>query len=180
MGDDSAGRSSGSAFSLVTSRGWVSAQSTDRSPSSSSSSAMARPLSGGSSMYWSYSSISNSCSSSPMSSGPGPVLSSLVMAPILPQRPAGHAGTVPVPGSNRPNRLAAGGAAAQLDQAGAHDLLELGLEPQDGGQLPAGLPRPGGPPGLDDGGEDRGDVAQPAGRVESDDDPAPVLGVPLP
>src|ERR1700728_481321 len=91
MAEDSAGRSSGSAFSLTTSRGWVSAQSTSRSPSSSSSSLIARPLSGGSSMYCSYSAISNSCSSSPMSSGPGPaVLSSLVMAPSLPQRPTGH------------------------------------------------------------------------------------------
>src|ERR1700722_16033188 len=95
MADDSAGRSSGSAFSLTTSRGWVSAQSTSRSPSSSSSSLIARPLSGGSSMYCSYSAIENSCSSSPMSSGPGPaVLSSLVMAPSLPQRPAGHAGAL--------------------------------------------------------------------------------------
>src|ERR1700722_13104460 len=92
MADDSAGRLSGSAFSLTTSRGWVSAQSTARSPSSSSSSSMARPLSGGSSMYWSYSAISNSCSSSPMSSGPGPVLSSLVMRTSLPQRQTGHAG----------------------------------------------------------------------------------------
>src|ERR1700733_16227737 len=114
MGDDSAGRSSGSAFSLVTSRGWVSAQSTDRSPSSSSSSSMARPLSGGSSIYWSYSAISNSCSSSPMSSGPGPVLSSLVMGTSLPQPPSGHAGDLREPAGR--GRL--GPAAAQLDQAG--------------------------------------------------------------
>src|ERR1700679_1579208 len=132
MADDSAGRSSGSAFSLTTSRGWVSAQSTDRSPSSSSSSAMARPLSGGSSMYWSYSAISNSCSSSPMSSGPGPVLSSLVMPPSLPQRPAGRAGGIRE--FARRGRLT-GGAAAQLDQAVAHDLLPLGLHAEEAGQL---------------------------------------------
>src|ERR1700728_4673266 len=155
MADDSAGRSSGSAFSLTTSRGGVSAQSTDLSPSSSSSSSMARPLSGGSSMYCSYSAISNSCSSSPMSSGPGPVLSSLVMAPSLPQRPAGHAGTVPVP---RSNRLAAGLPAAPLDWAVANDLLGLGWDAQEERQLLVGVRRRGGPPGLDDGDEDRGDV----------------------
>src|ERR1700727_45243 len=150
IAEDSAGRSSGSAFSFVTSRGWVSAQSVAFSPSSSSSSSMARPLSGGSSMYWSYSAISNSCSSSPMSSGPGPVLSSLVMAPSLPQRPAGHA-----PGCGA-GRLA-GGAAAQLDQAVAHDLLKLGLKAEAEGQLLVGVLGRGGAPGLDHGREDRGD-----------------------
>src|SRR5580698_5532832 len=155
MADDSAGRSSGSAFSLTTSRGWVSAQSTALSPSSSSSSSMARPLSGGSSMYCSYSAISNSCSSSPMSSGPGPVLSSLVMAPSLPQRPSGHAGGIRE--FARRGRLT-GSATAQLDQAVAHDLLQLGLKAEDEGELLVGVVRRGGAPGLDHGRENRGDV----------------------
>src|ERR1700722_19627440 len=106
-------------------------------------------LSGGSSMYCLYSASSNSCSSSPMSSGPCPaVLSSLFMALSLPQLSADHArwralcrvllaAAISAPASNRLGaaRPLGGAVLSQLDQAVAHDLLELGLEAQDERQL---------------------------------------------
>jgi hypothetical protein len=46
-----------------------------------------------------------------------------------------------------------GGAAAEFDEAVAHDLLQLALEAEDEGELLVAVLGRGGAPGLDDRGE---------------------------
>src|SRR6202020_828576 len=112
-----------------------------------------------------------------VATGPRPVVTShgTQSAPAAGRSCRRYTGVCPYrngrgPGS-RISRLD-GAAAAQLDQAVAHDLLQLGLKAEDEGQLLVGVLGRGGAPGLDHGREDRGDVAQAAGRGEGPDPPA--------
>ena len=72
------------------------------------------------------------------------------------------------------------GVAAQFDEAIAHDLLDLALEVEDEAQLLVGVLPCDRAPGLDTGSEHGRDVAQAPGRVQVDEHPSAVLGIPLP